>query len=960
MKVKVKVKKNILLVEDEFLVAMGEQQELEKYGYTVKHVNTGEKAVNIVNEKNEIDLILMDIDLGKGIDGTEAAALILKDHDLPIVFLSSHIESEIVEKTEKITSYGYVVKNSSITVLDASIKMAFKLFAANKQIFESGEKYHNLFTNTDEGVAIHEIVLDKSGKPIDYIFLDVNEAFETNTGFLKADILGRRVTEVIPGIEKSSFIKIYGNVVKTGTPLRFEQYSEQLERHYSINAYRVASGQFATAFTDITEIKYKEEQLRKLSIVTEQSPEAIVITNVQGEIEYINPKFNILSGYTLKELKGKNQRILQSGETSNSVYKDLWETINSGKIWYGELLNKKENGDTYWESEIISPIFDKNKKITNFIGIKKDVTKSRQAKILLNQYKHMVSNSSDLQAFLDKDFNYIVVNKAYSDSFNLTPDYFIGKNTIDIFGKDYFNKVIKPNADRCLSGEEVIFQNWYDFPAYGQRFINLIYSPYRNENNEIMGYVVNGRDNTEKKQIENNLKTNLHYLTKSQEMGKIGTWELDLQNNILNWTDENYKIFGIPLETKTTYEYFLNHIHPDDRDYVNENWKAALNNEPYDIEHRIIVNDEVKWIREKAEVKFDKTGNPISAIGFTQDITEFKLIKDELVKSELLLRSSIESPSDMIILSIDKEYRYLYFNQNHKGGMLAAYNNDVEIGMNLLDCLTSKIDKKNAKVNFDRALAGESHSTIQEYGDSQRLYFEFRYNPIFDKDGNIIGATAFAFNITKRKQMEDEIKHQLLEKEIILKEVNHRMKNNLTSIGSILSLQAQSSNNPEVQLTLNDAIGRINGMQILYERLLISNEYTATSVKDYFNNLIDEIINLLSNNQIITIEKNIENIKIDTKELFPLGIILNEMLTNTLKYAFIGRDSGSIEISIKENKGNMILSVQDNGNGLPEGFNISKSKGFGLRLIKMLSQQLGGSFSMSNHIGTKSVIKFSI
>ncbi len=119
----------ILLVEDEAINAIVGKKTLEKYGYNVVISNSGEKAVELVKKYPGIDLILMDIDLGSGIDGTEAAEEILKNNDLPLVFLSSHTEPEVVEKTEGITSYGYIVKNSGETVLIASIKMAFRLFA---------------------------------------------------------------------------------------------------------------------------------------------------------------------------------------------------------------------------------------------------------------------------------------------------------------------------------------------------------------------------------------------------------------------------------------------------------------------------------------------------------------------------------------------------------------------------------------------------------------------------------------------------------------------------------------------------------------------------------------------------------------------------------------------------------------------------------------------------------------
>ena len=146
------IKKRILLVEDEFLVAILELKDLEKKGYLVQHVGSGEEAVKaILDAAIHVDLILMDIDLGPGIDGTQAAERILKHNDIPVVFLSSHTEPEVVEKTEKITSYGYVVKNTGVTVLDASIKMALKLFEARMErgraendLRESEERYRTI------------------------------------------------------------------------------------------------------------------------------------------------------------------------------------------------------------------------------------------------------------------------------------------------------------------------------------------------------------------------------------------------------------------------------------------------------------------------------------------------------------------------------------------------------------------------------------------------------------------------------------------------------------------------------------------------------------------------------------------------------------------------------------------------------------------------------------------------
>src|SRR4030066_171337 len=168
-----KEQKTILLVDDEAIVAMDLSMKLKEYGYNVIQALTGQKAIEAVsNNKTVIDLILMDINLGEEIDGTETAKIILKDHDTPILFHSNHTEREVVNRTENITSYGYVVKNG-ITVLDASIKMAFRLHDAyvnlknqkknidySKQLYKELQdkeyvRYDDLPLETFDGNIIH-------------------------------------------------------------------------------------------------------------------------------------------------------------------------------------------------------------------------------------------------------------------------------------------------------------------------------------------------------------------------------------------------------------------------------------------------------------------------------------------------------------------------------------------------------------------------------------------------------------------------------------------------------------------------------------------------------------------------------------------------------------------------------------------------------------------------------------
>jgi two-component sensor histidine kinase len=219
---------------------------------------------------------------------------------------------------------------------------------------------------------------------------------------------------------------------------------------------------------------------------------------------------------------------------------------------------------------------------------------------------------------------------------------------------------------------------------------------------------------------------------------------------------------------------------------------------------------------------------------------------------------------------------------------------------------------------------------------------------------------ALVIEIGERKQAEEEIKRQLAEKEILLREVHHRIKNNIASIGGLISLRLRSITNPEAMAVLQDAISRINSMRILYDKLLLSEDYKDVSVKNYVENLIDSVIALFPNNAKVVLDKRIDDFHLDSRRLFLLGTIINELLTNIMKYAFVNGDSGLIKITLTNAEQLVTLAIQDNGIGLPAGFDSNESKGFGLMLVKMLSRQLAGNFSMKNHTGTLCKIEFNI
>lgn len=198
-------------------------------------------------------------------------------------------------------------------------------------------------------------------------------------------------------------------------------------------------------------------------------------------------------------------------------------------------------------------------------------------------------------------------------------------------------------------------------------------------------------------------------------------------------------------------------------------------------------------------------------------------------------------------------------------------------------------------------------------------------------------------NINRLKKTEEKISSLLNEKEILLKEVHHRIKNNMNNIVSLLALQANRLHNPEAVSALKDAQGRVHGMMLLYDRLYCSHSFMAISFKEYVMSLIADIVANFSTREQVKVEMHIEDFIVDTKTLSVLGIIINELITNAMKYAFSCRDEGLISISaaVKDNKASMV--IEDNGIGIPEYIDIETSTGFGLELVCILIKQLKGS-----------------
>ena len=267
--------KTLLLVEDEALIAMDEAMTLQKYGYTVVTVHTGEKAIQTVREK-PIDLILMDIDLGREqIDGTETARKILHEYNLPIVFLTSHAEKEIVDKVKGITRYGYVLKNSGEFVLIESIGMSFELFEANRRMQAEFMDRQQAERALKESLQISDDIVNAipSGlfiyqfkEPDKLYLLAGNPESEHLTGIDIKSNIGKEFNEIWPNAIAAGVTDAFLEAFRTGKTFETEDLyydDDRLARAFRIRAFKMSHNQLGIAFESITETKRAERELKQ-------------------------------------------------------------------------------------------------------------------------------------------------------------------------------------------------------------------------------------------------------------------------------------------------------------------------------------------------------------------------------------------------------------------------------------------------------------------------------------------------------------------------------------------------------------------------------------------------------------------------------------------------------------------------------------------------------------------------
>ena len=378
----------ILIVEDEGIVARDIEQQLLGLGYQpVAIAMTGEEAVALA-ESLRPQLVLMDIHLAGAMDGVEAATAIRKRFSIPSVFLTAYATDEVVERAKTAEPLGYIIKPFDEHGLRTTVEIALHKDQVDRQLRNSENRYRAVVRSAHDAV----VTTDSWGTIVGW-----SPSAATIFGYAEEEVLGQPLTILIParyrerhlaGMQRMSSdspvmaIRQLEGLRKNGTELPLE---------LSLAKWEGPEGWFVTGFIrDITEKKQADSSLRLQSAALNAAANAIVITDRDGTIEWANPAFTALTGYTLAEAVGKNPReLVKSGVHPPEFYEQIWQTLTAGAVWDGELTNRRKDGTLYVEEQTITPVRDSGGAITHYVGVKRDLTEQKRLREQLTQAQKM-------------------------------------------------------------------------------------------------------------------------------------------------------------------------------------------------------------------------------------------------------------------------------------------------------------------------------------------------------------------------------------------------------------------------------------------------------------------------------------------------------------------------------------------------------------------------------------------
>lgn len=731
------------------------------------------------------------------------------------------------------------------------------------------------------------------------------------------------------------------------------------------------------------EIDQRKQAEEKLSTVFNTSTHIIWTIDLNYKITSFNKNYEdqLKKYYKTGPEKNINLKQLYKRILNDDDY-ELWmgkyKEAFSGRNVIFETLKITSSGEHIYREVYFSPIKDQKGKVDGVVAISHNITErkinEKLAKEQTVKLTAIFESSTHLVWTVNKKFELTSFNTNFSDTIlkkfgvkvqlNKRADLQLDKKVRKEYTEYWYVRYKEAFEGKKLKFEKLDKEGG-GTEVYREIFINPIY----NENNEVVEVSCMAHDITENKRNEQQMLDQSSRLKAIFESGAQLMWTV---NKNLAFTSFNKNFYNAIFDLYGVYPELNKDLNRPKKQFATNEFHHFWNGK-YE---EALTGKTVEFITERTNTSGKKIFRQIflhpiynqksevvevSCMGI--DITD-KVLNEHKITSQAAKLNSIFDGSSHYIWTVDRNFHLTSFNKNYSTLLTKVYGTEPKQGF-ALDrgkMLSDEIYIKWLNEQYDEAFSGKTLNFEFSLNDvnGNKIHLDVFLNPIYE-NGKIVEVSGVSHDVTEKRINEERITQSLKEKEVLLKEVHHRVKNNMQVISSILNLQSSYVKDEYALNLLKESQNRIKTMAYIHESLYQNKTFTSINFSDYVSTLTNNILqSYASTSQKVRLVLDIQKAILNLDTSIPAGLIINELVTNSIKHAFTGSNDGIILINLSTKNNTLFLEVADNGKGFPKDVDFKNTNSLGLQLVNTLVEQLNGTIELveNKYKGTSFFINF--
>ncbi len=703
-------------------------------------------------------------------------------------------------------------------------------------------------------------------------------------------------------------------------------------------------------------LRHSEQRFRTLA----NTAAALIWQNdPDGNNVYVNQYYLDYTGAAAEQIRGVGWHSLVHPAEAAAYLAGYLDAVHNRQPYQNRNRIKRHDGEWHWFENYAQPLFDEGNIYRGHVGVSVDVNEQVEAEQSLRaseELRRLALASGRMGAWQLRLKERSITGDAVFSEFFGVPD------SLSARPAELYLEKLTPKSREFI---EAIMAQEFESGQEIEREILLRNGPWINWRGRVrmddpaimdgISFDVTDRVRTAEVLTENEdrLRTVLEGIPQLVWRGHDhGEW---------TWASSQWMSFTGQSQQQSIGRGWLDAVHPDDRELTQSAWVRADAEGVLDVEYRILrASDRTYvWHHARALPVRSPSGSILEWLGTSTDVEELKRTESARREAEENFRLFVENVQEYALVQTDPEGRIISWNPGAQ--RLFGYLPEQMIGQNFACLLTPEDQAAGVfPIELAKVTSGQRNEDARWFvrEDNSRLWTRWISEPMFDETGRFRGLAKIMRDETERERADASTRHSLTEKEELLKEVHHRVKNNLQVIVSLLNMQAFQIHDEPILALFHETRNRVLAISSIHEQLYRAESFASIALTDYAKQLAPGLVRFYGLEDRVRIDIIDNGATLELERAVPYGMLLNELVANACKHAFPAPRTGTITLRVEPEDSMILLTVEDDGEGLPNKFDYRHANSLGLKLVHGLVRQLRGSLEISSHSGTTIKVRF--